>query len=240
MNVCLPKAQDLVPTLGKVGIARPVSVHIALLDGVQAVRVDCGVGVPKVPIPLNNKALVSIENIHNKLTSDDFLLGKVNTNTFQDGSSCNLEPVRFFVGRKSQNTIYPLHIDAVIAAGMGAILNRSFESPTGDIERITTRCALSRVTTATSIDRVLSRSFFGFTCVLPSISAIYRTERNGTSSTGGKLLVTVAALVSATFVAPLGIVRVRQERLTAFFADAWVARNVFHAFTIPWSVTKCD
>lgn len=240
MNVRFPKAKYFIAALGKIGIASLISVRVALLNGVQGVCVDCGVGVPKVAVPLNNQSLVSIEGIHNKLAADDLLLCKVNADTFQDGAPSLLKYVCFFVGGESQNAVDPLHIGMVIAASVRAILDRSFESPTRHIERIAACRALLRVTATAGVDRVLSRNLFGFCRVLPNVRAIYRTERNGTAATGHKLLATVAARVSATFVATLGIIRVRQERLIAFFADALVARDVFHAFIIPWSVAKCN
>lgn len=242
MNVGFPEAQDRIATLGKVGITRLITGGVCLLDRVGEIGIQRRVAMPEVAIPLNDDALIRQQNVNHELATNYLLLKVVDAKPIKDSVTSRLKRVRILLCRKAQDAVNPLHIDFVVAASVGAILDGlPFQSPSGDIERLATGNAALNSPAAIDADCLAPRCFFGSTSVLPSVCAVERAECHGATATGDKCLAAVAAGIGTARIAPFSKVGTRQKRLAAFIAQFRLAGDVVvHDALIPWSVAKCN
>ncbi len=246
MNIRFPKAQNFITALLEVGIARFVSLDICRLDGIQIAAVNGRVGVPEVPVPLNDEHTRGNEHIHDKLAADDLLLQVVNPEAVKNSGSCTLESVRSRFVRKAKNSSYALLLCRSISASVRAMIPVTLPYKIAtNIERFPAGRALSYFSIPSLVKCALPCLLFGLWCSLPGIGAIQRTEANSAPRCASILKHCPAPLAGAHIarVAPFCAVRLRYKWLAAFLAELHIS-NVFssHITIIPWRIgdVKCN
>lgn len=241
MNIGFPEAKNSVAALGKVGIARTVTLSIGFLDRVQA-GIFGRVGVPEIAIPLDNYEMHREQRVHNKLSADDLLFLVERADTCKNVATGSLKAIGFLVCRKAQNTIDTLCIFFGIATCPDAILGiAGSQFPSSRIERFATGGAPQHFPTSTNIYRALMRLLFRFLRGLPCVRAFQRTKAPSSTRMlhikrwfAAPKAVSCTAFHTGFLMAGTWLIRLAADR-----AD-FRLRLVVHDVIIPWGFALCN
>lgn len=202
MNIGFPKPKNAIAALGEIGVACPVSFRVGLLNRVQIARIDRRVGVPEVPVPLDDSTRFCNQNIDYELATDYLLLTECYSCARQDGTASSLKFVGFLISGKAKRSVDSFHVRMVVAAGVRAILDSSLEPPSRNIKRLSAGFARLNLPLPAKSKRALTCFFFCSS--LPSVRAGERAEANLSLAPGIELLTAPFAGVSATGIAYIG------------------------------------
>ena len=245
MNIRLPKAQNFIPALLEIGIARLVSLFIGGLDSIQIAAINSRVSMPEISIPLNDNRTRGYKNVNDKLAADHLLLQVVNFETVKNSRARTLESVRCSLVWKAKNSSYALLLCRSVSASVRTMIPVALSyKPAGGIERFLAGWAAPYFSASSFLECALSRLLFGLWCSLPSVGTLQRTEANRAPRCAPILKRLAAPLAGEHIasIAPLGTVCAWRKRLAALLADFMLGNVLYsHSSIIPWriGVVKC-
>ena len=240
MNIAFPKAQYTIVAFDKVGIASSISLNVQFLNLVQR-SVLGGVGVPKIPIPLDYHPLIRQQNVNDEFAADDLLLQIGDAQTVQNGTPGHFQRINPFAGGNMQKSLFRVSrcISAIVAAIMRAIAHGYIAvcTPPRNIKRFLAGFTPLDIATPTPVNGSCSSLLFRFGLALPDISTIQRAKAHSAFSTRNKRVTAPFTGKCTTRVTPASGVGTRRKWLLA--SDAYLLTcYIIHRLIIPWSVEK--